>query len=227
MGVVFGFLAPALVLVLLVLVAAGVVGFIRGRLTLATIVHAYTALVLGICVVLALAGGALLLKSLASAVVSRDFSYQDAEYPRVTPPPGVVPPQPSAAERAATQAADDLTAGLTLLVLGGGLGAAHAVGKAVAARRDTAYAGLVERGYAVAMLVVGTAGGLASGALLLNDLLRRYVVTTAAAAPYAMPHPGGALGFALLFVPLWAYFARRVWRLLAGDPQRLAVPSPR
>jgi len=84
------------------------------------------------------------------------------------------------------------------------------------------------------MLVVGTAVGLASGALLLNDLLRRYVVTSAAAAPYAMPHPGGALGFALLFVPLWAAFARRVWRLLTGTapatptvrPQRDDPPGP-
>ena len=220
MGIVFGFLAPVLVLALLGLVAAGVVGFQRGHLTLATIVHVYTALVLGICIILTLSGGALLLKALASAAIAPDFSYQTAEYPRGTPPPGVVePPRPSAAEHAATQAADDLTAGLTLLVLGGVLGVLHSLGKAAAARHDTDHAGAIERGYAVGLLLVGTAVGLTSGTLLLNDLLRRYVVTTAAAPPYAQPHPGGALGFALTFVPLWAYFGRRAWHLLVAMPR--------
>ncbi len=223
MGVVFGILAPVLALALLGLLAAGVVGLRSGRLTLAAVVHAYAALVLGVCLVFALAGGALLVKALASVALGRDFSYQTADYPRGTPPPGVVePPQPSAAARAATQAADDLTAGITLLALGGGLGAAHALAKAAAARRDSALALPIERGYAVGMLLVGTAVGLTSGALLLNDLLRRYVVTSAAPEAAASPHPGGALGFALLFVPLWAYFARRVWCLLADE-----APVPR
>jgi hypothetical protein len=221
MSVVFGFLAPLLVLALLGLVAAGVVGFLRGRLTLATIIHAYTALMLGVCLVLMLSGGALLLKTLTSTIISRDFSYQAVDYPYGAPPGVVKPPQPSAAERADAQAADDLTAGITLLILGGGLGVIHAVGKAVSARRDTDYTGPIERGYAVAMLLVGTAVGLTSSALLLNDLLRRYVVTTTAPTAYTQPHPGGALGFALLFVPLWVYFAHRVWRMLAdASPAR-------
>lgn len=216
MGVVFGFLAPVLVLTLLGLIAAGVVGFQRGRLTLATIVHAYTALVLGVCLVLALSGGALLIKTLTSAVISRDFSYQTADYPYSAPPGGVEPPQPSGAERAATQAADDLTAAITLLILGGGLSVVHALGKTMAARRDTAYAGTIERGYAVGMLLVGTVIGLTSSALLLNALLRRYVVTVAAGTSYTQPHPGETLGFALLFTPLWAYFASRVWQALTA-----------
>lgn len=227
MGVVFGLLAPVLVLVLLGLIAAGIIGFQRGRLTLATIVHAYTALVLGVCLVLAFSGGALLIKTLASAVSSRDFSYQTTDYPYSAPPGVVVPLPPSAAERAATQAADDLTAGITLLILGGGLGVIHALGKAVAARRDTAHAATIERGYAVGMLLVGTAVGLTSNALLLNALLRRYVVTVAAGSPYTQPHPGETFGFALLFTPLWAYFARRVWRALASTAEggREATPD--
>lgn len=232
MSAVFGFLAPMLVLLLLGLIAAAIVGLMRGRLTFATIVHAYTAVVLGACIVLALAGGALLLKSLFSAAFGLDFSYQTVDYPRGTPPPGVVEPKlPSAAERAASEAGDDLTGGITLLVLGGGLGALHAFGKLLAARRDTSYARVVAGGFDVAMLVIGTVVGLVSSAMLLNDLLRRYVVTSAASAPYTMPRPGGALGFALMFVPLWVYFARRVWRTLAGGtapatPQPPTTPVP-
>lgn len=227
MGVVFGFLVPVLVLTLLGLIVAGIIGFQRGRLTLATIVHAYTALVLGVCLVLALAGGALLIKTATSAVISRDFSYQTADYPRSVPPGVAEPSLPSAAERAATAAADDLTGGISLLVIGGGLGVIHALAKAVAARRDTVYAGTIEHGYAVGMLLVGTAVGLTSSALLLNALLRRYVVTVAG-SPYTEQHPGEALGFALLFTPLWAYFARRVWRTLAGTEGagRGAPPHP-
>lgn len=135
---------------------------------------------------------------------------------------------PSAAERAATQAADDLTAGITLLVLGGALAAAHAFAKTLAARRDAFYAETIERGYAVGMLLLSTAVGLTSSALLLNALLRRYIVTIAAGTAYTQPHPGETLGFALLFTPLWGYFARRVWRALANTegPGRDATPPP-
>lgn len=226
MGVVFGFLGPTLVLALLGLIAAGVIGFQRGLLTLATIVHAYTALVLGVCIILTLSGGALLVKTLTGSLISRDFSYQTADYPRSVPPGLVEPVLPSAAERAAAQAADDLTAGITLLALGGALAAAHAFAKTLAARRDALYAGIIERGYAVGMLLLSTAVGLTSSALLLNALLRRYVVTIAAEAQYTQPHPGETLGFALLFAPLWAYFARRVWRMLAAAPTRETTAPP-
>src|SRR5262249_55871812 len=91
----------------------------------------------------------------------------------------------------------------------------HAVGRALAARRNAASAPVVERGFAIGMLVVGAMVGLVSGALLLNDLLRRYVVTVAAAAAYDKPRPGGALGYAVLFIPLWIIFMRRVWCSLA------------
>jgi len=206
-------------LALIALLATGIVAFRRGTLTFETIVHTYTAFVLGVCIVLALSGGALLLKSLASVVIARDFSYQTADFPRPILPPGVepIPPQvPTAAARAATQAGDDLTAGITLLVIGGGLGVIHAFGKTIAARRDVIYGGVVARGLDVAMLAVGTGVGLVSGAMLLNDLLRRYVVTTAPPTAYTARHPGGALGLVLMFVPLWAYCARRVWRTLGA-----------
>ncbi len=85
---ILGFVAPVVVLALLALVAAGVAGVRNGRLTLAAVVHAYAALVLGVCLVLALSGGALLVKALASAALGPDFSYQTVDYPLVAPPPG-------------------------------------------------------------------------------------------------------------------------------------------
>lgn len=227
MGAIFGTLAVAMALVLIALVVTGIVAYHRGYLTFPTIVHTYTALILAVCIVLALAGGALLIKSIASSVIARDFSYQSADFPQVIPQGKIEPLEPTAAERARTQAGDDLTAGITLLIIGIGLGVAHAFGNAVAARRDPIYGAVVERGFAVILLAVGTVTGLASSAILLNDLLRRYVVTTAAAAPYNQPRPGGALGFALLFVPLWIYFARRVWRTLEKSDAIAAPGSAR
>ncbi len=215
MSAIFGVLGTSATLVLLALVATGIVAFHRGHLTFPTIAHTYTAFLLAVCIALALAGGALLVKSLTSVAIARDFSYQTADFPRSLPPGAVESPETTAAARARTQAGDDLTAGITLLVIGIGLGVAHAFGNAVASRRDPIYRDVVERGFAVAMLAVGTVVGLASSAILLNDLLRRYVVT-AAPALYTQQRPGGALGYALLFVPLWIYFARRVWRSLAG-----------
>jgi hypothetical protein len=227
MGLISGFLGFLVVLALVALLATGIVAFRRGILTFATVVHTYTAFVLGVCTVLALWGGALLLKSLASVVIARDFSYQTADFPRPVPPPGVAPiaPQePTGAARAATEAGDDLTAGITLLVIGGGLGAIHAFAKAIAARRDVIYGGVVARGLDVALLAVGAGVGLASGTMLLNDLLRRYVVTAAPPTAYTERHPGGALGLVVMFVPLWVYYARRVWRTLGASPVGTIAP---
>src|SRR5205807_1947440 len=110
MWIVFGVLAPLLILGL---VAAGIVGLLRGRLTFATVVHAYTVVVLGVCVILALNGGALLLKATFGEVISRDFSYQAANYsPR--PAPGAT----AASQRAPSEARADTATGVTLLAIG-------------------------------------------------------------------------------------------------------------
>lgn len=229
MGAIFGFLFPILLLLLLVLLGAGVYGFTRGRLSLATIVHVYAAVVLGICLVLALSGVALTVKSLSGSLAGLDFSYQTTDYPPAEPPPGVnVPRMPAASERAAGQARDDLASGIALIVIGSALGALHAAARSVAARRDVTNAGAVARGFEVAMLLVSAAIGLASSALLLNALVRRYLVTGAPADPFSAPRPGGPLGFALAFAPLWIIFARRVWRALnaGGPPAVVDAPSP-
>lgn len=215
MGIVFSSLAPFL---FLLLIGGAVVALWRGRLTFAAIIHAYTALILGVCVILALVGGALLLKATFSEVVARDFSYQTEGYPPTGPYGG-----PPSAE---TQARNDVATGITLLVIGVLLGAAHAFGGVVAARRNTAYAGAVARGFDTVMLCVATAVGLASVIMLLNDLLRRYVVTDSARPAYEMPHPGGPLAFVLTFLPLWVFFAARVWRALLGCPPQTTTPPP-
>lgn len=217
MGAVFGILFPILVLVLLVLLAAGVYGLLRGRLTLGSVVHAYSAVVLGVCLVLALSGVGLMVKSVSGSLFGLDFSYQTEDYPVPEPPvAGRKPAMPSAMERATGQARDDLASGISLIVIGGAIGAIHALARAVAARRDTVYAGAIARGFNVAMLLVSAAVGLTSSAFLLNALLRRYVVTGASPDPYSAPRPGGALGFALAFLPLWVFFAGRVWRSLTA-----------
>lgn len=227
MGLVFGILTPILLLLLIVLLAGGVYGLMRGRLTLASIVHAYCAVVLGICLVLALAGAALIVKSIAAASIGLDFSYQTADYPRPKGPVGTVEPAgPTANDRATAQARDDLASGIALLVIGGGLGTLHAFARAVAARRDGVYATAISRGFDVALLLVGAAVGLASSAFLLDAILRLYLFAGPPTDPYNAPHPGGALGFAVAFLPLWLVFARRVWRSLnAAVPTVHAAPT--
>lgn len=228
MSAIFGILLPILVLVLLVLLASGVYGLQRGRLTLASVVHAYSAVVLGVCLVLALSGLALIVKSVSASLAGLDFSYQTTDYPVEHPPPGALrPARPTAMDRATAQARDDLASGISLVVIGGALGAVHALARTVAARRDTAFAGAIARGFDVALLVVSAAVGLASSAYLLNTLLRRYIVTGASPDPYSAPRPGGALGFALAFLPVWVIFARRVWRsLTAGSESANRDPTP-
>ncbi len=173
LGIVFT-LAP---LLLLALIGAGVVALVRGKLTFPAVVHAYTAIVFGLCAILALVGGAFLLKAGLSEVLGHDFSYRTGGYPPAGPYGG--PPS------AATQARDDVATGLTLLVIGVLLGAVHAFGRAVAARRNTLHAGAVERGFDTVMLCVATAVGLASAIMLLNDLLRGSVRTRCSTAQLA------------------------------------------
>ena len=219
LGIVFT-LAP---LLLLALIGAGVVALVRGKLTFPAVVHAYTAIVFGLCAILALVGGAFLLKAGLSEVFSRDFSYQNFSAQTGGYPPAGPYGGPPSVE---TQAKNDVATGITLLVIGVLLGAVHAFGRAAAARRNTMYAGAVERGFDTVMLVVATVVGLASAIMLLNDLLRRYVVTDAGRAAADLPHPGGPLAFVLTFLPLWAFFAARVWRALLGSPPRATAPPP-
>jgi len=214
LGIVFT-LAP---LLLLALVGAGVVALVRGKLTFPAVIHAYTAIVLGLCAILALVGGALLLKAGLSEVLARDFSYRTGGSPPAGPYGG--PPN------AETQARNDVATGITLLVIGVLLGGAHAFGRMAAARRNTVYAGAVERGFDTVMLIVATAVGLASAIMLLNDLLRRYVVTDDGRPAFDTPHPGGPLAFVLTFLPLWAFFAARVWRTLLRSTPGATTPPP-
>jgi uncharacterized membrane protein len=81
MSAILGFLGTAVTLVLVALVAIGIVAFRRGHLTFPTIVHTYTAFLLAIAITLTLCGGALVVKSIASTAIARDFSYQAVDFP--------------------------------------------------------------------------------------------------------------------------------------------------
>ena len=211
-GIVFGIVAPLLVLGL---VGAGIVALIKGRLTMPMLAHGYTAVVLGIGLVLALVGGAYLLKAGMSELIGRDFSYT------TTWPSYYGVPYPSAE----TMFKDDIVLGITLVIIGAVVGGIHFLGMRLAAARDQAHAAIVERTYDIAMLVVGTAVGLTSVIMLINDLLRRYVVTDANRPVEQLPHPGSPLAFAVFFLPIWVYFGVRVWRSLAGPRAPAASPT--
>lgn len=222
-GNVIGALVPFLILGL---VAAGVVALVRGRheeippLTFATAVHAYTAAVLVVCVILVAIGGALVLKAVFSEIGPRDFSYELAAQPLYYEPgPYAVPANtaPDAEERAKNAARDDIALGTTFLAVGIVLGLVHGFGKVAAARRDRGYERVISRLVDVVLLATGTIVGLASIAFLLNELLRRYLLTSDTRDPWDVPHPGEPLGLTITFLPLWAVFGFRIWRSLMGS----------
>jgi hypothetical protein len=204
-GVIFAIVGPLLVICL---VGAAIVALVKGKLTMAMLAHAYTAIVLGIGLILILAGGAYLLKAGLSELIGRDFSYTTT--------------RPAYAgeyyESAQTALKNDIVLGITLVTIGAIVGTIHAFGKHLAARRNQAHAAIIERVYDLAMLFVGTAVGLTSVIVLLNDLLKRYVVTDAARPIEQLPHPGSPLAVAVFFVPLWIIFGVRVWRNLNAPP---------
>ena len=187
------------------LVIAAIVALNKGKLSMPLLIHAYTAVVLGVGVVLILAGGAFLLKAGLSELVGRDFSY-------TTTWPAYYGEQYESAD---TAFKNDIVLGVTLVVTGAIVGGIHAIGNRLAAVRNQEHAALVERAYDLAMLFVGTVVGLTSVIMLINDLLKRYVVTDAARPVDQLPHPGTPLAIVVFFVPLWLYFGLRVWRSLA------------
>jgi hypothetical protein len=209
--IIFSIIGPLLVLGL---VGAGVVALMKGKLTMPMLAHGYTAVVLGIALVMTLVGGAYLLKAGLSELIGRDFSY-------TIWPSYYGEPYPSAE----TMFKDDIVLGITLVIIGGVVGGIHFLGMRLAAARNLVHAAIIERTYDIAMLVVGTAVGLTSVIMLINDLLRRYVVTDANRPVEQLPHPGNPLAFAVFFLPLWIYFGVRVWRSLAGPPAPVAPPA--
>jgi len=227
---VIGALVPFLILGL---VAAGVVALVRGRheeippLTFATAVHAYTAAMLVVCVILVAIGGALVLKAVFSEIGPRDFSYELVEQPvYYEPGPNPAPANTvGAEERGKNAARDDIALGSTLLAVGIVLGLVHGFGKVAAARRDRGYERVISRLVDVVLLATGTVVGLASMAFLLNELLRRYLLTSDTRDPWDTPHPGEPLGLAITFLPLWAVFGFRAWRSLMG-PGGDGEPAP-
>lgn len=224
-GPLFGALIPLLVFGLL---GAGAVALVRGRrepippLTFATAVHAYAAVVLVVCVILVALGGGLVLKAVFSEIGPRDFSYEvpvEPVYYDSGPYPVPASSGSTPEERAKNAARDDIALGATFLAVGSVLGLVHGFGKAAAARRDRGYERVISRLVDVVLLATGTIVGLASIASLLNELLRRYLLTSDTRDPWDMPHPGEPLGLAITFLPLWALFGLRVWRsLMASGP---------
>ncbi len=215
-GAISGILGMTLVLSV---IGAVIVALVRGRkegappLTFATAVHGYATVVLGVCIILALFGVALILKSASSEIGPRDFSY-------TVPATGDFRPSGtlSGEQVARNDARNDMAIGVTLLVVGGVLGVLHGFGRIAAARRDAGYARTLSRWFDVVMLAGATVAGLTSTAFLLSEVLRRYILTVENRQPWDIPHPGEPLAFAIVFVPLWMFFGVRVWRALLSGP---------
>jgi hypothetical protein len=212
-------------LIVLALIAGGVALLVRGRgaegwnIQFPSVLFAYTAIAMLAGVFMAAAGGGLLLKS-AFAAGERDFSYNTQRYQVYEQPPlksGDLPPQPSRTVDPSDNAVrDDIATGISLAFAGTVLFGIHAFGSVLLRGRKPAGEELVTRAYNLIGLAGATFGFLGSGAQALNDLVRRYVVAGDVVEPWQIRHPGEPLGFAVVLLPLIAWFGWRVWQELGG-----------
>jgi len=216
---VLGILAP---LATLGIIIAVIVAVVRSRgegkgIDFPSVLTAYAALVVLVCVFLIATGTSLLLKAGLAEAFGRDFSY---EVPAVSRGVPFAPTDESDA-----RIRDDIATGISLLVAGGVLLVPHALGAAALRRRGSAARELVDRSFNLLGLATATLAFLGAGAAALNDVLRRYVVAGAEPAWYDVRHPGEPLAIAVTMLPLALWFGLRVWSDFAGNGGRRDAPE--
>lgn len=231
MWVFFGILPPVLVIGIIV---AGVVAFMRGRatggaITFSGVLMGYVALAMLVSVFMLASGGALLIKTGLSEAVGRDFSYDTELEPRYSPePPSLAEPEDSPeppsrrypepetwVDPSDNALRDDVAVGVTMVFIGLTLFAVHGVAAVVLRRRGAQGADFVSRVYNLLGLAGASISFLASGGGALYGIIRRYLLDTENLEPWDFPHPGEPLAFAVVFLPLALWFGWRVWQEFA------------
>jgi hypothetical protein len=217
---VLGILAPLAILGIIIATIVAIVRF-RGEgkgIDFPSVLTAYAALVVLVCVFLIATGASLLLKAGLAEAFGRDFSY---EVPAVSRGVQFAPTDESDA-----RIRDDIATGISLLVAGSVLVVPHAFGAVALRRRGGASARqIVDRSFNLLGLATATLAFLAAGATALNDVLRRYVVAGAEPEWYDVRHPGEPLSITVTMLPLALWFGWRVWSDFAGNGGRRAAPD--
>jgi hypothetical protein len=232
MWIVVGLLPAVIVLAVII---AGAVALFRPRtpdaprIGFPTVVGAYVALAMLASLVMTAVGAGLLLKTGFAAAGGRDFSYNAQTYAAYDPSTAKdVQLDPSDAE-----IRDDVATGLSLTFVGLVLFVPHAVGAALVRRRpDSAPSPLVSRTYALLGLGTATIAFVVSGAIALDDIVRRYLIgADERLNQYQLRHPGEAIALAITMLPLALWFGWRLWQEFAGpnspgSEPLLAASSP-
>ncbi|HUS82325.1 MAG TPA: hypothetical protein VM013_03595 [Dehalococcoidia bacterium] len=213
MWVLYGLLPPVIVIGLII---AAVVFAVRARstggITFPGVLLAYVYAALFVSVFMVAAGGALLVKAGLAQAAGRDFAYNTGEerYHRADDGSMLVDPSDEAIR-------NDVATGITLLFIAGTLFAIHGVAAMALRRRNAQGQRLISRSYNVLGLAAATIAFLGGGGAAVYETLRRYVLETDTFESWDYPRPGGAIGVAVVFLPLALWFAWRVWQEFAAE----------
>jgi len=230
-----GFIIPlSIVSLIAVIIAVVALMVIRSRagqpveLSFLTLVVGYFYCVLIITTIVVAFGLSTLLKAGLSDVFGREFSYGSPPMARPALPPGErgpvegrVPTPEEQYERQLqereNQYRDDLIEGITMSVVGGIIWMAHFLGRRRVREADDPTQPFLNRAYLTGMLAIFTIVSIISLPQSLYELLRYYLIPVDEF--YYRQGPGGSLGIALVFVPLWIIGLTAFLRQAAKEPR--------
>ncbi len=211
MWVLFGLLPPVIIIGIII---AAIVTVVRARstggITFPGIMLGYVYAAMFVSVFLFAAGGALLLKAGLAQVAGRDFAYNTNEERFYPSGSAVVDPSDQ-------DIRNDVAIGITLVFVGAALFGIHGVASIGLRKRRVPGIRQISRTYNLLGLAGSTIVFLAGSGAAVYEVLRRYVVKSGNLDPWNFPRPGGAIGVAIVFLPLALWFAWRVWQEFAEE----------
>jgi len=214
MWVLYGILPPVIVIGLIIAVIVTVVqGRSTGGMTFPGIMLGYVYAAMFVSVFLFAAGASLLLKVGLAEAAGRDFAYRTEVEERFYPDDRLatmVDPSDEAIP-------NDIATGITLVFVGSALFAIHGTAAAGLRRRRAPGLRQIARTYNLLGLAGSTILFLAGSGAAVYNTLRRYVLDPDKFDPWTYPRPGGAIGVAVIFLPVALWFAWRVWQEFAEE----------
>lgn len=200
-------------------VVAAVIGLRQGRFDTSPrgILRGYLYAVAFASILVFLIGTASLVTAGLASVAGRNFSYYQYQY---TPPPPDNPKvasQPTPTEEQDRRFRDDLVRGIALMVTGGLLWALHWLGIRAVDPPEVRRASTLASLYGNGLLAIAGLVTVVSLPLGVYALLAYYVLPASGKNPSNQPGP--TLAYALVFLPVLAYF---LWRLVQKVGRRAA-----
>lgn len=169
------------------------------------------------------------LKALLSDAFGREFSYFMPPSVRIAKPPSPSeaipgrPPEPTpedrerARQQVERQYKDDLIQGITFTVVGAVLWGLHQFGRRRLGEGDPDWGPFLDRTYSTIILGIFSIVGIISLPASLFELLRYFLLPGDEFMPRSTP--GGPVGIALVFVPVWGILLYRFFSRTRGEGQ--------